>query len=245
LSSDTPEEGIISCNGWLWATKWLLGIELRTFGRAVSALNCWAISPAPNLFILTWTILLFSETVLWYFMTSNYKIPSSRSHSKESTDIFYIFITVFALLVWRKLKSFCYWFFACFCSICFCLSLLYPAPPQTWWLTWNSQQRPEQPRSQRSNRFHLLSAGIKAMYYLPCLVIFVVFGLVLLLFLSSALVSWSCLGWPWTLELKWAIWSTSWMLKITGEQHPFSFVKQILYKLTQCRYMYNITLRGL
>jgi hypothetical protein len=27
---------------------WLLGIELRTFRRAVSALNCWAISPAPN-----------------------------------------------------------------------------------------------------------------------------------------------------------------------------------------------------
>jgi hypothetical protein len=26
---------------------WLLGIELRTSGRAVCALNCWAISPAP------------------------------------------------------------------------------------------------------------------------------------------------------------------------------------------------------
>ena len=25
---------------------WLLGTELRTFGRAVSALNLWAISPA-------------------------------------------------------------------------------------------------------------------------------------------------------------------------------------------------------
>jgi hypothetical protein len=31
---------------WLWATMWLLGIELRTFGRAVSALNHWAIAPA-------------------------------------------------------------------------------------------------------------------------------------------------------------------------------------------------------
>jgi hypothetical protein len=29
---------------------WLLGIELRTSGRAVSALNHWAISPAPNIF---------------------------------------------------------------------------------------------------------------------------------------------------------------------------------------------------
>ena len=29
------------------ATMWLLGFELRTSGRVVSALNCWAISPAP------------------------------------------------------------------------------------------------------------------------------------------------------------------------------------------------------
>jgi hypothetical protein len=44
-SSDTPEEGIGS-HYRLWATMWLLGIELRTSGRAVGALNCWAISPA-------------------------------------------------------------------------------------------------------------------------------------------------------------------------------------------------------
>jgi hypothetical protein len=30
----------------LWATMWLLEFELRTFRRAVSALTCWAISPA-------------------------------------------------------------------------------------------------------------------------------------------------------------------------------------------------------
>ena len=35
MSSDTPEEGIRFCYGWLWATMWLLGFELRTFGRAV------------------------------------------------------------------------------------------------------------------------------------------------------------------------------------------------------------------
>ena len=35
LSSDTPEEGVRSHYGWLWATMWLLGFELRTFGRAV------------------------------------------------------------------------------------------------------------------------------------------------------------------------------------------------------------------
>ena len=45
LSPDTPEEGIQSHYKWLWATMWLLGIELRTFGRGVNVLNCWAISP--------------------------------------------------------------------------------------------------------------------------------------------------------------------------------------------------------
>ena len=35
LSSDTPEEGVRFRYGWLGATMWLLGFELRTFGRAV------------------------------------------------------------------------------------------------------------------------------------------------------------------------------------------------------------------
>jgi hypothetical protein len=39
LSPDTPEEGITIHYGWLWATRWLLGIELRTSGRAISALT--------------------------------------------------------------------------------------------------------------------------------------------------------------------------------------------------------------
>jgi hypothetical protein len=34
-----PEEGIRSCYRWLLAIMWLLGIELRTSGRAASALN--------------------------------------------------------------------------------------------------------------------------------------------------------------------------------------------------------------
>jgi hypothetical protein len=46
LSLDTPEEGIRPYYRWLWAPMWLLGIKLRSSGRAVSALNCWAISPA-------------------------------------------------------------------------------------------------------------------------------------------------------------------------------------------------------
>jgi hypothetical protein len=55
-------------DGW-WATMWLLGIELRTSGRAVGVLNHWAISPAWDLvFLLTsykpklgrfWAILTF------------------------------------------------------------------------------------------------------------------------------------------------------------------------------------------
>jgi hypothetical protein len=53
LSPDTPEEGIRSRYRWLWATMWLLGIELRISGRAVSALNLWAISPAQHLLFLT------------------------------------------------------------------------------------------------------------------------------------------------------------------------------------------------
>jgi hypothetical protein len=50
LSSDTPGEGIGSHYRWLWATMWLLRTELRTSERAGSALNCWAIFPAPSYF---------------------------------------------------------------------------------------------------------------------------------------------------------------------------------------------------
>jgi hypothetical protein len=34
-----------------WATMWLLGFELRTFGRAVSVLTRWVISPAQYIFL--------------------------------------------------------------------------------------------------------------------------------------------------------------------------------------------------
>ena len=53
LSSDIPEEDVRSHYEWLWATMWLLGFELGTFGRAVSFLTCWTISPAPIFFILS------------------------------------------------------------------------------------------------------------------------------------------------------------------------------------------------
>ena len=48
------EEGIRSHYRWMWATMWLLGIELRTSGRTVGALNLWAISSAQHSLFLKW-----------------------------------------------------------------------------------------------------------------------------------------------------------------------------------------------
>jgi hypothetical protein len=45
------EESSRSQYRWLWATMWLLGIQCRTSGSADSALNLWATSPAPDLFL--------------------------------------------------------------------------------------------------------------------------------------------------------------------------------------------------
>jgi hypothetical protein len=56
LSLDTSEEGIRSHYRWLWATMWLLGIELRTSGRAVGALNRRAIQPQKFFFFKEYTI---------------------------------------------------------------------------------------------------------------------------------------------------------------------------------------------
>jgi len=54
----TPEEDSGSHYRWLWATMWLLGIELRTSGRGVSALNRWAISlSSPHHFLKILTLM--------------------------------------------------------------------------------------------------------------------------------------------------------------------------------------------
>jgi hypothetical protein len=70
LSSDTPEEGIRPHYRWLWTTMWLQGIELRTSGRAVSVLNCWAISPAPQIFVFNTDLIMnqyeYSQTICMY-----------------------------------------------------------------------------------------------------------------------------------------------------------------------------------
>jgi hypothetical protein len=51
LSSDTPEEGARSRYGWLWATMWLLGFELLTFGRAVGCSYPLSHLTSPTIFI--------------------------------------------------------------------------------------------------------------------------------------------------------------------------------------------------
>ena len=50
-----PEAGIglPGARGLLWATIQMLGIEPRSSGRAVSSLNCWAISPGPIVLFFT------------------------------------------------------------------------------------------------------------------------------------------------------------------------------------------------
>jgi hypothetical protein len=56
LSTCSPEEDIRSHYRWLWATMWLLKIELRTSDRAASALNHWAISPAQTANVVDMTL---------------------------------------------------------------------------------------------------------------------------------------------------------------------------------------------
>ena len=64
LSSDTPGEGIGCQYRWLWATMWFVGFELRTSGRAVGALNRWAISPAPTIHLWIRVLLCFLSVLL-------------------------------------------------------------------------------------------------------------------------------------------------------------------------------------
>jgi hypothetical protein len=51
MYTNIPEEGLRSRYRWLWATMWLLGIELMISGKAASALNPWLISQAPTGFL--------------------------------------------------------------------------------------------------------------------------------------------------------------------------------------------------
>ena len=41
---------------WLWTVLWVTGTKLKSSGRAASALNCWALSPAlrKTMLLLSW-----------------------------------------------------------------------------------------------------------------------------------------------------------------------------------------------
>ena len=67
LQTHTSRVCIRSHYRWLWSTMWLLGIELRTYVRAVSALNLWAISPAPWFSYIPWTSWFHLSTwgIIW------------------------------------------------------------------------------------------------------------------------------------------------------------------------------------
>ena len=67
LQTHTSRVCIRSHYRWLWSTMWLLGIELRTYVRAVSALNLWVISPAPWFSYIPWTS--------WFHLSTLYLVP--------------------------------------------------------------------------------------------------------------------------------------------------------------------------
>jgi hypothetical protein len=96
LSSDTPEEGIRSHYRWLWATMWLLGVELRTSGRAVGALNRWAISPAQeNSFcqvlngatVQSW---VFFDCITWPYLRVPPFSPQLSHWSNKGTELVFL-----------------------------------------------------------------------------------------------------------------------------------------------------------
>ena len=89
--SDTPEEGIRPRYRWLWATMWLLGTELRTSGRAVSALNREpSFQPTPFLLEIALSLSLTISTLPWLINAavighvsphnSKYKAKSHNEH---------------------------------------------------------------------------------------------------------------------------------------------------------------------
>ena len=65
---------------WLWAFMWLLGIELRTFRRALSALTHWAISPAPTLCSLS-----FFQHTHTHTQTQTDRQTHTQTHTHEHT----------------------------------------------------------------------------------------------------------------------------------------------------------------
>ena len=99
MTSDTPEEGIRSHCGWLWATMWLLGFELWTVGKAVgcsyplSHLNSpWAFFKGE---VLLWKIFFHDKGP---YLNISLKMNQMPRSSKIDVYLFYI------------------WFYVCFCN---------------------------------------------------------------------------------------------------------------------------------
>jgi len=88
LSSDTPEEVIGSHYRWLWVTMWFLGFELRTSGRAVSALNHWAISPAPNLYVFRVVLYVFLPNVTFLLFSWEFQAYTPITLSSHSSQVY-------------------------------------------------------------------------------------------------------------------------------------------------------------
>ena len=83
----------------LWAATWVLGIEPRSFGRAATALNCWAVSPAPGFCFLNCSLSLviqFLSLGLWlpHDLIYCWDFPLSfyLTHSIFHTKLYFILI---------------------------------------------------------------------------------------------------------------------------------------------------------
>ena len=136
LSLDTPEEGIRSHYRWLWATMWLLGIELRTSGRAaVSALNHWAISPAHGHCILRGGY--FRQSLSASLVWSTHYFPVSFglvvTHLRDPGDPFYpslCFTFTFLVVWWQPVPRWIIYFLLLLLS---CLHHYKLNLPGEWW----------------------------------------------------------------------------------------------------------------
>ena len=91
-----PEESTRSHYRWLWATMWLLEIELRTFWRAGNALNLWAISPAPKLTLF--------KKILIYLLCIQYSVRAWRP--EEGTRPHYRWLWAITWLLEIELRTF-------------------------------------------------------------------------------------------------------------------------------------------
>jgi hypothetical protein len=67
---------------------WLLGFELRTFGRAVGALNCWAISPAPVPGLFKYSMGMFMEEKKCYILAPCSTWFNFKAHNFVKRNLF-------------------------------------------------------------------------------------------------------------------------------------------------------------